>query len=296
MFTTAFRDHLNGEATTVAYCWKLTSTAGKMLGFTNHDQSLFFAGTAYTPGIGADGTQALAQADFQAGQQEALGILSSDDLSEQDLTAGLWDNAQVEVYLVNWQEPEAQHHLLRRGALGEVSRDASIFRAEFRSIAARLSETKGRQLSHQCHADLGDSKCGVDLTSPAYMKHVSIIRQEGSNRLVIEGQSDVSAGWWSHGKLTFVAGPYINHPLRILNHSKEEGLHKVALWAPLVLEQSFPVSAKVFTGCDKSWGTCQAKFQNSDSFRGFPHMPGNDFILAGPASQSGANNGAKLVG
>ena len=293
MFNAALKEHLNGESTTVAYCWRLTAPSGLSLGFTTHDHPITLLGKTYEPGIGLDGTQAMAQSDFQAGQEEALGFLSSDSLTEQDLNAGLWDNAEIEVYLVNWQSPE-QHQLLRRGSLGEVTRDASVFRAEFRSLAAKLSEPKGRQLSHQCHADLGDANCGIDLDT--YTKHVSITGKETGNRLVLEGNDEISADWWSFGRLTFQSGPYANQPLRIAAHAIEQSQHKLTLWAPLLLELTYPLTATLSAGCDKGWGTCQAKFQNSDNFRGFPHMPGNDFILAGPENSSAANNGEKLVG
>ena len=36
----------------------------------------------------------------------------------------------------------------------------------------------------------------------------------------------------------------------------------------------------VTAGCDKQFATCQAKFANAVNFRGFPHMPGNDFVIA----------------
>ncbi|AEV36979.1 Phage conserved hypothetical protein [Pseudovibrio sp. FO-BEG1] len=295
MFNAALKEHLNGERTTVAYCWRLTASSGLSLGFTTHDQPIMLLGKTYEPGFGLDGSQAMAQSDFQAGQEEALGVLSSESLSEKDLGAGLWDSAEVEVYLVNWQNPE-QHELLRRGTLGEVTRDTNVFRAEFRSLAAKLSEPKGRQLSHQCHADLGDLKCGIDLNTATYTRQVNIIGKDTANRLIIEGNADIATGWWSFGKLVFQTGAYANHPLRIASHTIEQSKHKLTLWAPLVLEQTYPITANISAGCDKGWGTCQAKFQNANSFRGFPHMPGNDFILKGPETQSAANNGEKLVG
>jgi len=36
--------------------------------------------------------------------------------------------------------------------------------------------------------------------------------------------------------------------------------------------------------CDQHFRTCRDVFQNTENFRGFPHMPGNDFVLAGPAA------------
>ena len=36
--------------------------------------------------------------------------------------------------------------------------------------------------------------------------------------------------------------------------------------------------------CDQRFETCRDVFQNAVNFRGFPHLPGNDFILSGPAA------------
>ena len=54
----------------------------------------------------------------------------------------------------------------------------------------------------------------------------------------------------------------------------------IELWqparAPLAPGQTFSVTA----GCDKRAGHLPAKFANAVNFRGFPHMPGNDFVMA----------------
>lgn len=43
--------------------------------------------------------------------------------------------------------------------------------------------------------------------------------------------------------------------------------------------------------CDQRFETCRDVFSNTENFRGFPHMPGNDFVLAGPAASQ--NDGGK---
>ena len=58
---------------------------------------------------------------------------------------------------------------------------------------------------------------------------------------------------------------------------------------PLVAGMTFQVSA----GCDKSHRTCRAKFSNIANFRGFPHMPGNDFALT--YARRGDDNDGKPV-
>lgn len=47
----------------------------------------------------------------------------------------------------------------------------------------------------------------------------------------------------------------------------------------------------VTAGCDKQFATCQAKFANAASYRGFPHMPGNDFITAYPRADDANRSG-----
>ncbi len=47
-------------------------------------------------------------------------------------------------------------------------------------------------------------------------------------------------------------------------------------------------------GCDRALATCRDRFANVVNFRGFPHIPGNDFVLRYPQAGS-ALNGAPLV-
>jgi hypothetical protein len=43
--------------------------------------------------------------------------------------------------------------------------------------------------------------------------------------------------------------------------------------------------------CDQTFEMCRDVFGNSANFRGFPHMPGTDFVLSGPTATG--NNGGK---
>ena len=64
-------------------------------------------------------------------------------LNEDDLAAGLFDDAAVEIWRVNWAETD-QRVLMRSGSLGEVRRSGTAFTAEVRGLAAYLQQPKGR--------------------------------------------------------------------------------------------------------------------------------------------------------
>jgi uncharacterized phage protein (TIGR02218 family) len=48
-------------------------------------------------------------------------------------------------------------------------------------------------------------------------------------------------------------------------------------------------------GCDKQFSTCRAKFANAQNFRGFPHMPGNDFVLSYAREGDASNDGSAFA-
>ena len=45
-------------------------------------------------------------------------------------------------------------------------------------------------------------------------------------------------------------------------------------------------------GCDRQLGTCRNRFGNVANFRGFPHIPGNDFVLKYPRGDAELDGGA----
>ncbi|MBO9426973.1 phage BR0599 family protein [Labrenzia sp. R4_1] len=52
----------------------------------------------------------------------------------------------------------------------------------------------------------------------------------------------------------------------------------------------------VRAGCPHTFSACQSKFSNGVNFRGFPHMPGNDFVLGYAVTGETDNDGSAIVG
>jgi len=52
---------------------------------------------------------------------------------------------------------------------------------------------------------------------------------------------------------------------------------------------------RVVAGCDKTAETCRAKFSNFLNFRGFPHIPGDDWVTAYPKNGA-VHDGSSLQG
>lgn len=148
------QDHLDSGATTLCWCWRITRNDAVAFGFTDHDRDLAFDGTTFEAASGFTGSEISGAVGLNVDTLDVDGALKSDRLNEADLAAGLFDNALIEIYRVNWADP-AMRVLMRYGNLGEVSRGAHHFRCEVRGLAHELQQPKGRMIQYGCDADLG---------------------------------------------------------------------------------------------------------------------------------------------
>ena len=272
-----FQAHLDSGATTLCWCWRLTRRDATRLGFTDHDHDVTFGGTTFEAAAGFTASEMRDSVGLSVDNLEVTSALSSDRLSEPDLAAGVYDDARVEIFRVNWSAVE-QRVLMRVGSLGEVRRAGLTFAAEVRGLAHYLQQPKGRLYQFTCDADLGDARCKILLSDPLYRGEGEIVGVASARRFTAAGLDDFANDWFSRGLLTFTSGAADGQAIEVRTHAKTGNVVTVELWAPargpLQAGQTFVVTA----GSDKHLTTCKAKFANSANFRGFPHMPGNDFV------------------
>jgi uncharacterized phage protein (TIGR02218 family) len=289
----ALQAHLDAGVTTLCRCFRIERRDGVVLGFTDHDRAIIFDGTEYEPVDGLDASEDVSGAGFAVGGLEVLGALASDRLDPDDLIAGLFDDAEVRVHLVNWSAP-AERYLLRVGRLGEVTREDGAFRAEIRGLAARLDETRGRAFRPDCDADLGDQRCGIDLSDPEFRGEGTVTAADDRRRFTASGLSDFAKGWFERGRLTWTSGANAGRAAEVRSHGKENGEAVLELWQTMQGEIAAGDQFVVSAGCDKRFETCRERFGNAINFRGFPHMPGNDFALT-YARRGEDNDGEPVV-
>jgi uncharacterized phage protein (TIGR02218 family) len=289
----ALQAKLDSGVTTLARCWKLVRRDGVTMGFTDHDRDLVVGGVTFRAGTGFSSSEAASRFDLSVDGAEISGALADDSLTDADLAAGRYDAAQVETWLVDWSKPSL-NVLTARGTLGEVRREGQAFVAELRGLADLLSQESGRLYTARCGADLGDARCKVDLTNPALRGTGAVTVVEGTSILVASGLDGFADGWFSLGRLLWSSGANAGLAIEIKEHRLAAGHARLTLWQampePVAIGDTFAVTA----GCDKSFATCRAKFANTDNFRGFPQIPGNDFLLGSPVQGAPGNNGLSL--
>ncbi len=156
-----FKDHLGGHATTLCWLWKLIREDDVSLGFTNHDRPLKLNGLTYESEQSLIPSETDSRLGYSADNSAVSGVLDSALITSKDILAGLYENAVIETYRANWQDPE-QHVHMSTGRLGKIRQRGDIFEAELTGQSVLLSRSVGRVFSRLCDAEFGDSRCGLN--------------------------------------------------------------------------------------------------------------------------------------
>ena len=282
--------HLDNGVTTLCQCWRLRLKSGETLGFTDHDEELTFDGTSFEAGAGFSGSEIESALGLAVDNLEAKGALSSAQISETRLRKGDYDHAEVEVWRVNWKDT-GERVLMRKGHLGEVTTGGGAFEAELRGLAHVLNQPKGRIYQFGCDAVLGDGRCGVNLATAAFADG-GTVAGVAEAELVLSGIGFADE-WATRGQLAFTSGAGAGKTLSVKRHRRFGAETRVSLWATPPFPIAIGDGVTLVAGCDKQFSTCRAKFLNAANFRGFPHMPGTDFVLAFAQAGDPNNDGGK---
>lgn len=281
--STEFETHIGSGATNLATCWRMIRTDGEILGFTDHDVALIFDSTNFIPAHGLDGGETATKLGPQVDTSEIVGLLHADAVDEDDILLGRYDEAVVETWRVNWRDVSVRY-LMRRDTIGEIIRVDGVFRMELRSAQYALNIAKGKIYQGLCNTRLGETPCGIDINLPAFRADTSISSVKDRNSVTVPLLSGFAEGWYGFGRASWTSGKRDGKADRIVAQG-EVGGESVLTFAEPIIDWVAPGDTlTLFAGCDRRFATCQAKFSNIENFRGFPHIPGSDFVLRYPKS------------
>ena len=272
--------HLAGEVTTLATCWQITRRNGVVLGFTDHVRNVVVNGVTYAAASGYTRTAIRGTADLAVDNLDVESVFSDDGITEEDLWAGKYDFSEVRMFLVNYQDLGQGLLKLRRGWLGEVTIRDGMYVAELRGTTQRLQMTVGEVYAPDCSADLGDARCGVDLAALEESGAVGTVTSATAFATTLVQ----ATGWYDGGELTWTGGANVGQTVAVRSWDAAAGT--LSLFLPALYPMQAGDAFTIRPGCDKSFATCQAKFDNVVNFRGFPHVPGTDQVLSYPDAQS----------
>jgi uncharacterized phage protein (TIGR02218 family) len=286
--------HLISGTTTLCWCYKVVRKDGVVMGFTEHDNDLKFDDVVYEALSGFVGSEIAESLGLNVDNQDIHGVLSSDRITDDDISSGVYDSAHVTLYRVNWNDI-SMRVLWKISTIGEISRGEHIFTAELRGLTHYLQQSKGRVFNPGCDVALGSIRCKVNLENNAYMalglvNVVTGLRTFECTGLGIRGNT---YDWFTSGKLVWTSGFNNGKSVEVRLHSVNNANGKVylELWQSALKLINVGDTFKVYAGCNKTPRACRDKFGNFVNFQGFPYMPGNDAV-ATTATTAVTKNGS----
>lgn len=275
--STAFQTHLNGGTYTLAACWKIARTDGVTLGFTSHDSDLTVGGQLYKSAESGAATAIRSNIGTGVDNLDVEAIFDSAYITEADMLAGLYDNAAVTVFWVNYKDLTQGTITLLSGLLGEVTVANGTFRAELQSNIQRAQQQVCGVTSSLCRAQaFGDSTCqyaGTIVYTPFTVTSVTSNRQFASTGVT---QAD---DFFTAGQVVWLTGANANLSMEVKRSLNAGGSIELQLAMPnnVAIGDTFTLKR----GCNRTFVQCQV-YANAKNFQGEPTIPGRDVMFAVP--------------
>lgn len=281
IFGAGLTAHLQGSTTTLCYCWRIQRRDGTVFGFTDHSDDVTCDGTTYRATTGVTTTKMVRRLGLSVDNLDLEGAIDDDALTALDIERGLFDDARVDLRIVNWSDP-TQFDYLARGTFGNARMAENGFEVEFRSRAHVLNQPTGRMFQRTCDAKLGDARCRVNL--PALAVSGTVVGASGQT-IIVSGLTQ-PVDYFGLGLMVDATGA--RHKIRYHN-----GI-TLTLWEQPVVMPLIGSIVTLTPGCRQTAEVCKAKFNNLLNFQGFPFIPGNDSLTNYPVRGKDNYDGGSL--
>jgi len=262
------RAFFNRPLDNIATYWRIERSDGIALGFTTHDRALRFDGLVHRASPGLLPASIKRTIALSADDAEVEGALSHSAIREQDLAAGLFDDAAIEIGAVDWITLEFQP--VYSGTLGQIDRTDHGFTAQLRSAKAELEKDLVPRTSPTCRAEFCGPGCNLSQSAFTQRLLVSGVNFE-TNSVSFLG---IAVQDFVGGQIRFLEGPQTGLRFKIATHIE----NKLVLDHPLAEGIEAGMIVLLSQGCDHRFETCHSRFDNKANFRGEPFIPGNDSL------------------
>lgn len=268
---------MNLGAAQLCHIAKITMKNGTVLRLTDTDASVTIAGDGtYVPDNSLQFSAITTTANNGIQSTNCNVLFSPTGIEETDVIRGLYDNAEIELCVCDWSDTTLGKLILMTGNLSVFTvTDKKTGQFEVKGKLTRGDARIGEYYTYECRADLGDSRCGIDLSTVTTTGTVVSTLRDTLVTVTLAGTPD--DGYYSFGVIKFTSGANIGINMEVLQQQDAGGgMDRLTL----ALAMPFPVEAgdtfDLIAGCQKTPDICKNKFNNIVNYRGELFVPGAD--------------------
>ena len=133
-----------------------------------------------------------------------------------------------------------------------------------------------------CSAVLGDGRCRFDLTQPGFFAEVTVDAVDDGRVFTFRDFASFDERWFEDGRFSVINGAAAGLVGVVKIDRQDREQRRIELWQSLRAPITAGDRVRIHAGCDKSATTCRVKYANFLNFRGFPHIPGEDWLASYP--------------
>lgn len=252
---------------------RITTELGKVFGYTDYAVQLSYLSTTFLPAPDLIRLRNYQTSTAQSNNQKVQ-VVRVGDFSESEIQSGMFDNAVVEVMRVVPTRLDLGHFLISKENIAATKWDENSLNFNVLDIFRGLSTTIGTQNSPTCRHTFGDqfspSKMGACTLNANSFTYNFTVTSVVKNKLEFTVASSLADGWLSAGALTWIFGNNASGQDTIKTHKIVGGVHHIILYVPTTFDIKVGDTCKVIVGCDRTFATCQSKFNNGKNFGGNP--------------------------
>ena len=203
--------HFQGSTLTVSNLFKVQWTNGTIICLTDHDQDIPAIGLTFQSAVGFNASDVASSDTLAVDNLEIHSVLTNDVIRQADIDAGLWDNAYVTQYKVNWADPSMGVDYVQTGRLGNVQTGLQSVVNEIRALSQAMARNIVRLIGPDCQHDFCDTggiKFGAGCSlNPAAWTTTGTVESISSDGLTIfDSARTEGTPYFVGGMVTFTSG------------------------------------------------------------------------------------------
>jgi uncharacterized phage protein (TIGR02218 family) len=247
-------------------CFKIILKNQEIMTYTENSGDLVIDGLIYKSSGGFDSGN-IEQFNDITGNNASIVGFANDDISVRDVIMGKFDNAEIDIFLVNRDNLDGEKIYVSRGYFKDIQLIDNKFYVKIEGVLSLLKKTITETYSPLCRACFCDHRRKLNRSDYTFIGSVDVVNSKinfFSNALVA-----FEKNYFKYGIITFTDSVNINQKIEIQESDSGVIVLKNNPYFDIILGDSFEILA----GCDKTINTCATKFSNNVNFRGEPDMP-----------------------
>lgn len=164
-FSASLLSSYANRVSTITSCVKIIRLDGVTYRFTSLDKNLIIDGETYLSSYSFNPTAYTSALGLQIENMEIEGAVDSLNIDDFDIFKNLFYGSQVWFFSVDYRNLSAGKDKILYGTVGEIELTDKMFKFEVRGMSKRYDNLYASYYGKICRARLGDSRCGIDISS-----------------------------------------------------------------------------------------------------------------------------------